>query len=121
MYLLDVNVLIALLDPIHEYHQKVTDWYLEHKSDGWATCPLTENGFIRIFGHSNYPEGPGSTLIARGLLRRLCLQPGHLFWEDTLSLCDAKRYDRLPASYRLLSIGSGSCKPRLACDFGPTH
>ena len=60
MYLLDVNVLIALLDPIHVHHQKVTNWYLGHCRDGWATCPLTENGFIRIFGHSNYPEGPGS-------------------------------------------------------------
>ena len=51
MYLLDVNVLIALLDPIHEHRQKVTDWYLKHQRRGWATCPLTENGFIRIFGY----------------------------------------------------------------------
>jgi len=101
MYLLDVNILIALLDPIHEHHPKVTDWFLAHQLDGWATCPLTENGFIRIFGHRNYPEGPGSTLVARSLLRELCLQPGYLFWEDTLSLCDAKRYDRLPASKQL--------------------
>lgn len=101
MYLLDVNVLIALLDPIHEHHQKVTDWYLKHQRRGWATCPLTENGFIRIFGHRNYPEGPGSTLIARGLLRRLCLQPGHLFWKDTISLCDAESYGCLPASKQL--------------------
>ena len=113
MYLLDVNVLIALLDPIHEHHQKVTEWYLEHRLDGWATCPLTENGFIRIFGHQNYPKGPGSTLIARGLLKQLCLQPGHLFWEDTLSLCDAKRYGRLPSSkgltdYYLLAMAQAN-------------
>ena len=111
MYLLDVNVLIALLDPIHEHHRKVTDWYLVHQRDGWATCPLTENGFIRIFGHPNYPEGSGSTLIARSLLQKLCLQPGHLFWEDTVSLCDAKRYDQLPVSknltdYYLLALAS---------------
>lgn len=101
MYLLDVNVLIALLDPFHEHHQKVTDWYLTHQRSGWATCPLTENGFIRIFGHRNYPEGPRSTLIARSLLRRLCLQPGHLFWMDAISLRDAKCYDRLPVSKQL--------------------
>lgn len=101
MYLLDVNVLIALLDSVHEHHLKVTDWYLAHRFDGWATCPLTENGFIRIFGHRNYPRGPGSTLIARALLSRLCLQPGHLFWEDSASLCDEKQYDRLPDSKHL--------------------
>ena len=111
MYLLNLNVLIALLDPIHEHRQKVTDWYLAYQHNGWATCPLTENGFIRIFGQRNYPGGSGNSLIARDLLKRLCLQPGYLFWKDTVSLCNSEHYNRLPASkqltdYYLLALAS---------------
>jgi len=45
------------------------------KQDGWATCPLTENAFLRILGHPSYPKGPGSPSAARTLLQEFICQP----------------------------------------------
>lgn len=98
MHLLDVNALIALADPLHVHHEKVARWFAQKHAAGWATCPLTENGFIRIVGHPNYPEGPGTSDAARRLLNALRSQPGHQFWPDTLSLCDTTRFRTLPSA-----------------------
>ena len=46
--LLDVNVLIALIDSAHKFHYTAKDWALKDSSSGWASCPLTQNGCIRI-------------------------------------------------------------------------
>lgn len=86
MHLLDVNALIALVDPLHVHHRKVSHWFLNSHLEGWATCPITENGFVRILGHLNYPNGSGSTDSTRKLLIRLCMHPGHQFWPDTISI-----------------------------------
>jgi toxin-antitoxin system PIN domain toxin len=86
MHLLDVNVLIALIDENHTHHHLVVDWFIQEHRLGWATCPIVENGFIRIVGHANYPGGPKSTLAARSLLAKLCQYPGHQFWPDSISL-----------------------------------
>lgn len=101
MHLLDINMLIALLDSHHIHHRKTRKWFLKCHRDGWATCPLTENGFIRIFGHANYPGGPQSTEDARLLLASLCRQPGYQFWPDDVSLCRRETYARLPGSKHL--------------------
>ena len=101
MFLLDVNVLIALADPFHVHHKRVSAWFSRHQREGWATCPLTENGLLRIVGHPNYPKGPGSPGAVRVLLERLFAQPGHQFWADTLSLADSRAYPSLPASKHL--------------------
>jgi len=101
MFLLDVNVLIALSDPFHVHHGDVLAWFSLHQREGWATCPLTENGFLRIVGHPNYPKGPGSPEAARDLLARLLSQPGHQFWPDSLSLANPHSYPGLPASKHL--------------------
>lgn len=98
MNLLDINALIALADPLHEHHEKVARWFVRVHQDGWATCPLTENGFIRIVGHPQYPEGPGTADAARRLLNALRAQPGHQFWPDSVSLCDTTRFRTLPAA-----------------------
>lgn len=98
MHLLDVNVLIALADSFHVHHDRVSLWFLQIHQQGWATCPLTENGFIRIIGHAQYPQGPGTTEAARTLLSSLRLQPGHQFWPDSVSLCDQGQFPALPNS-----------------------
>ena len=49
-YLLDVNVLIALIDPAHVQHDRAHDWFTAQGRQAWATCPLTENGVLRIVG-----------------------------------------------------------------------
>ena len=46
--LLDVNVLIALIDPAHEFHAPAHFWFQQNRKHGWATCPITENGCLRI-------------------------------------------------------------------------
>lgn len=90
VYLLDVNVLIALVDPAHIQHDQAHDWFARVGHKGFATCPLTENGLVRIVGHPKYPNSPGppnavlqSLVAIRGL-------PGHSFWPDDLSIADSE-------------------------------
>ncbi|HEY7215024.1 MAG TPA: hypothetical protein VIC28_10365 [Thermoanaerobaculia bacterium] len=52
--LLDVNVLVALFDPDHVHHEAAHTWFAAHRGAGWATCPLTENGLIRILSNPAY-------------------------------------------------------------------
>ncbi len=106
MYLLDINVLIALADPDHEHHGKAEAFFMANHHRGWATCPITENGFVRIVGGPSYPKGPRSTQAARDVLRQLCANEGHRFWPDDLSI---RAGDNLPVSkhltdYYLLSL-----------------
>ena len=101
MFLLDVNVLIALVDENHTHHPIVTNWFVKHHREGWATCPIVENGFVRIISHPNYPDGPQSTDAARSLLAKLCQAPGHQFWPDSISIRDQQMGKHLPASKHL--------------------
>lgn len=87
-YLLDVNVLIALIDPAHVHHDSVHDWFARIGGKAFATCPITENGLLRIVGHPKYPNSPGPpNTVARSLamVRKL---PGCAFWPDSISLID---------------------------------
>jgi len=109
VYLLDVNILIALLDPFHVEHEKVNGWFASAKASGWATCPITENGFVRIVGNVNYPGGVGSTGTARELLSLLAEDTDHTFWADDISLLNIQEYPVVPGSkaltdYYLLSL-----------------
>ena len=85
-YLLDVNVLIARSDPNHIYHQSAVDWFQSIGDQLIATCPIVENGFVRIFGNPNYPGGPGSVQKALRNLQLIRALPRHRFIEDHLSL-----------------------------------
>ena len=95
MNLLDVNLLIALCDADHVHHASARRWFMNHRSGGWATCPLTENGMLRVMGHPKYPGGPGSPEGVRPLLQHLRSAPGHVFWEDRVSLADSRRLPSL--------------------------
>ncbi len=53
--LLDVNVLVALFDPMHANHEAAHEWFADNRQLGWATCPLTENGVVRILSNPGYP------------------------------------------------------------------
>lgn len=98
MYLLDINILIALADPDHEHHGKAESFFLANHQRGWATCPITENGFVRIISNPTYPNGPGGTDAACTILKQLCAYEGHRFWPDDLSLRSAPA---LPVSKHL--------------------
>ncbi len=99
--LLDVNVLIALVDPDHVHHAPAKAFFASTGRDGWATCPLTENGFLRIIGRRSYLQGPGSPQAARTLLANYLAAPGHQFWPDDLSLADARAFPALPGPQSL--------------------
>lgn len=115
-YLLDVNVLIALLDPAHVQHDTAHDWFATYGQAAWATCPLTENGVLRIVGHARYPNTPGSPAAVAPLVAQLRQRSGHVFWPDDLSLVDPAWVD----ASRLLSAGqvTDSYLLALACAHG---
>jgi len=94
MFLFDVNILIALADPDHEHHEKAESFFLANHKRGWATCPITENGFVRIISNSKYLN-PVSSDDACTALKQLCTYSGHRFWPDDLSLRGAHK---LPSS-----------------------
>ena len=100
-YLLDVNVLIALVDSSHVQHEAAHAWFAEDGHAAWASCPMTENGLLRILGNPRYPNSPGAPAAAVGALAALCALPGRVFWPDDISLLSS---DRVDAS-RLLSHG----------------
>lgn len=104
IYLLDANVLIALMDPSHQHHGAAIQFFPAAQKGGWATCPLVENAFIRIFGHSGYRDGPGSADLARQMLLLYCASPGHQFLPDDLSLRDTVRFPSLPGSLALTDL-----------------
>ncbi|HEX4284331.1 MAG TPA: TA system VapC family ribonuclease toxin [Terracidiphilus sp.] len=90
-FLLDVNVLIALIDSTHVQHDRAHDWFGKQGKLGWATCPMTENGVIRIVGSNRYPNTPGSPAAVLEILAVLRSLGGHEFWADDISLLDQKR------------------------------
>ncbi len=90
--LLDVNVLIALLDGAHVHHGSARTWLESQISEGWASCPLTQNGCIRILSHSSYPN-PRSPAQVAERLREATSTGEHRFWPDDLSLLDEDRFD----------------------------
>ena len=96
-FLLDVNVLIALIDPAHVQHDRAHEWFASSGRQAWATCPLTENGVLRIVGHARYPNSPGTPAAVAELMRGLRALPGHEFWPDDLTIFDVQRIhsDRL--------------------------
>jgi uncharacterized protein len=87
-YLLDVNVLLALSDPRHVHHQIAHAWFAQTGKQSWATCPFTENGFVRIMSHPRYPNRPGDVPVVLEILRQFCAAPGHQFWTGEISIRD---------------------------------
>jgi len=87
-YLLDINLLLALVDPMHVHHEAAHRWFAEYGQQAWATCPLTENGFVRIASHPSYPNRPGDVPVVFSILSQLCEAPGHLFWAEDISILD---------------------------------
>lgn len=98
-YLLDVNVLLALHDRYHAHHVAAHRWFADRGRNAWATCPLTENGFVRIASQPSYPNPPGDTQAVLAGLRSFCASGGHRFWPDDVSLRDVLAPDA-PATHR---------------------
>ena len=105
--LLDVNVIIALLDPDHVFHDHAHDWWAAHAESGWASCPIVENGVVRILSNPGYSEKyhftPGD-LVSR--LQIFARKTDHEFWADDISLRDEKIFTtgRLHRSRQLTDL-----------------
>ena len=105
--LLDVNMVIALLDPDHAFHERAHDWWLKNAKSGWASCPIVENGVVRIMSNPAYSPKARFTpadLIAR--LEQFAAQTNHEFWPDDVSLRDGKNFaaERMHSSRQLTDI-----------------
>jgi uncharacterized protein len=92
-YLLDVNVLIALIDPAHIEHDRAHEWFDAVGRHSWATSPMTENGALRVLSNPRYANSPGSPAIVAQILRELRTLSGHTFWSDDISVLDQQRFD----------------------------
>ena len=92
-YLLDVNVLIALVDSAHVRHDTANEWFDREGRSGWATCPITENGLVRILSHPKYPNGSVAPSELVAVLAGLAELRGHEFWPADISLRDARWID----------------------------
>lgn len=84
--LADINVLLARFDRKHPHHQRVNEFFIRKSIKSIATCPLSENGFVRIFANPAYLTGPGNFGEALVQLQRIRTIPGHLFIPDDLSI-----------------------------------
>jgi toxin-antitoxin system PIN domain toxin len=91
VYLLDVNVLIALGWPNHKHHASAHRWFssIAAAGGGWATCPLTQCAFVRI---SSNPKAVGAALTpaqAVAAIARMTTHQRHVFWADDLPVASA--------------------------------
>jgi uncharacterized protein len=87
--LLDVNVLVALAWPTHSGHGSAQRWFARNGDRGWATCPITQAGFVRVLSSPSFsPQAPTVKETAQLLAANLD-HPAHRFWGDTLTLAQA--------------------------------
>jgi len=90
--LLDVNVLIALLDQAHPHHDAALVWLKANIKHGWASCPITQNGCVRIMSQASYPGvRPAAQIIER--MRAAIDHAAHEFWPDDTSILESRVVD----------------------------
>ncbi len=88
-YLLDTNLLIALLWPSHDRHELAVRWFTRHRADGWATCPITQAGFVRIVSNPAFSRDAVQPREAVQVLSANTLAKDHAFWPDELPVAEA--------------------------------
>ena len=103
--ILDVSVLIALLDTQHLHHANVTRWFTDNTAHGWASCPLTQNGCIRILSQPGYLNSTPAAVVA-DILIDATADSSHQFWPDSFSLLNsgALHWDRLLSGRHLTDV-----------------
>jgi uncharacterized protein len=88
--LLDTNVLVALAWPNHVHHACALAWFRAHQKNGWATCPVTQSGFVRVSSNRAVIPEAKPPQEAVDLLRRITALPHHRFWTDDISLSSSE-------------------------------
>lgn len=117
--LLDINVIIALLDSKHDFYDRAQSWWTRNHHLKWATCPIIQNGVLRVMMNPAYnPPNRFSLEIVADLVRDMLILADHEFWSDDISLLDPARFDlgqvvgpkQLTDMYLLaLAIKNGGC------------
>jgi len=87
--LLDVNVLVALLWPAQESHPTAQNWFKRRSAEGWATCPQTQAGFVRIVSNPAFSPSAVSPGEATQALRKSLAHPNHEYWPADVSYLEA--------------------------------
>ena len=115
--LLDVNVLVALLDGGHLHHALCRRWLAAQAPMGWASCPLTQNGCLRVMSLPSYPNTQPTAAVARRL-QAATADPSHAFWPDAMSLLEPGllNWDHVLSSRQVtdvyllaLAVSQGGC------------
>ena len=88
MALLDVNALVALAWDSHVHHARMRAWFAANGSSGWATCPVSESGFVRVSSNPKVLPSPIGVAAAIGVLSALRSAGAHRFLDDDVSLSD---------------------------------
>jgi toxin-antitoxin system PIN domain toxin len=88
MGLLDVNALVALAWDSHIHHAATRAWFAAHGADGWATCPVTESGFVRVSSNPTVLPSAIGIEDARRVLALLRATGNHRFLVDDVSMTD---------------------------------
>ena len=88
-YLPDVNFLVSLFDPRHVNHETAHRWLESTPDLSWATCPITENGCVRVLSNPAYPAVTTTPHDMCRRLGRFCARPDHVFWPDDVSILDS--------------------------------
>jgi toxin-antitoxin system PIN domain toxin len=92
-YLLDVNILIALVDKRHVDHDRAHEWFASIADSEWLSCPITENGAVRVISTPSYPGGASSMPVAVASVRSITERGNHVFLEDRISLLNGNLID----------------------------
>lgn len=88
-FLLDVNVLVALLWEEAEAHAAAREWFASNARKGWATCPFTQAGFVRIVSNTAMLRHAVRPAQALEVLQENLKHASHEFWHDDLTIIDA--------------------------------
>ena len=86
-FLLDVNILVALAIPRHSSHQQAHAWFRRDPNRLWATCPLTQAGFLRVASRAMGGSREDVRIALAGL-ERDCQSPNHEYWPVDIDLRD---------------------------------
>ena len=90
--LLDVNLLIAMHDREHVHHERAAQWLESNIEHGWASCPLTQNGCLRVMSQPGY-SNPLPLAVLTDMLQHSTSTTFHKMWGDDISILDAKRFN----------------------------
>jgi toxin-antitoxin system PIN domain toxin len=88
VHLLDVNLLVSLAWPNHVHHAAARRWFSANAPQGWATCPITECGFVRISCNPRAVVAAVSPRQAVDALLQMAAYPDHVFWPDDVMFAD---------------------------------